>query len=666
MPTVDLPPAAARCGRPQGGMKQGPRYAAPAVVHVRQGQEWQQMLDSVSPGDHVVVEGGRYTLPCVVRQPDIVISAAPGAEVVLHCKAAACLTFCSPHWAKLEGVTLRNDSGYGVLVQRSAPELVNCIITGAQGGVLVTRNFDNRALLPVLKRCSIIGSARGPGVTLRDSQAIVEGCTISNNCDAGVLATGVSTPWLQGNSFCDGRGAGIALSNRCRGVLRENKIERNACAGVLLSGGSDPVVWKNEVADNAAEGVRIDSGCKGLIELNTFHGNRECSALVSGASEPVVRWNAVRGGGGREAAGIVVDGASPKILQNTFHSVGGVCLQLSGDGRPHVFENYFSTRSESQPAVVVGPHCQSSIIRNHVVLPRGSQIDKKSPPNLIHVAVARAVSVEDTVYTVLDRRCPDVHDSCPESFGCVDGSAFVCEDAFQVPRMIVSETLSTPGRARRRSSIADRIDSIDAQRRRSEALLLMQSDSAVDELRRQSDASLAGVVLTLGEDSPTPLLTPQNDVLAPPPALRSPSADAEPLPPPHPTPGPIGAVVPLPASAKPRRRRSSGSGSERRGSVTSSTGPRGRRRQNSASALRAAVSAGRTLRRSTLPTQPPPPAGHPDEEAASPASVRRELEALRRVLTPSEELAELKLLRSWVDPRRLAAAVMLARSSERS
>eukprot|EP01062_Namystynia_karyoxenos_P013214 TRINITY_DN14762_c0_g1_i1.p1 TRINITY_DN14762_c0_g1~~TRINITY_DN14762_c0_g1_i1.p1 ORF type:complete len:715 (+),score=153.53 TRINITY_DN14762_c0_g1_i1:101-2245(+) len=467
-----------RCRRPRSGLRRGTRYGAPQRWRVEQGQHWQPVVDRAAAGDEIIIEGGTYSQPCVVRKPDVCISAAPGAEVVLHCTAQlcapACVSFVVPHWAGLRGITLRNDAGFGAVIQRSAAELTGCDISGVQGGVLVMRNYDNSELRPVLRDCKIHDSHKGPGVCAQDASVVIEGCELWGNADAGVLASGVSAPWIKSCTFRDGRGAGVALLSRAKGILRDCRITRNVCAGVLIGGQSDPVVWRNDFTDGRAQGLRVEEASRGVVEANLFAGNAECGAHIASGSETLLRWNAFRGGGRRDAAGVVVDTASPTVAQNTFHSIGSVCMQLCGGGRPAALRNCFTVDPRlGQPAVVVGPHSRATLDGNIVYVVGGT----KGILDPVQVAPARGAppQISGTELREAPPLPVDMRSRRPDGVGPPpgdDSSGSDSADPVPTPRRRSStfDALQQRGRApsaqrgQRRSSIAAHIELMDHQR----------------------------------------------------------------------------------------------------------------------------------------------------------------------------------------------------------
>eukprot|EP00756_Hemistasia_phaeocysticola_P062755 Hpha_TRINITY_DN6198_c0_g1::TRINITY_DN6198_c0_g1_i1::g.164889::m.164889/K10297/FBXO11; F-box protein 11 len=492
----------APCTKRPRGLTRSRRYGAPAVFNVTQGQELQQAIDAASAGDEIVVHTGVYTQPCVIRQADLVLRAAPGAVVKLHCgvavKAAACITVTAPNWVKIEGVSLRNDVGYGLIIQRSATEVVKCDISGAQGGVLVTRNYDNRTLLPVIRNCTIHGSHKGPGITVKDAHAVLENCEIYANADAGCLATGASSPYLENNTFRDGRGAGVVLAGGCRGVLKTNTVERNTCAGVLVTGGSEPVLLRNTITDNGAAGVRLESGSKGRIEGCVLKGNSGCGIAVLGQSEPTIKLNAFRGGGGRDAVGVVADASSPEILQCTFHSIPGVSIQLCSGGRPLVQGNYFTLQSASKPAVVVGANSSGVIFSNTVALPI-SALRSGVSPEIVQAAASRGPppEVAGTVFLPRNDRPFDVFECCPEGLKAHVTSAQDSDsDDADASILHLDQGTASPPLRRRQSSIAMRIAAMEQASAQRRITADPDDDTGDDGGRRKSTVMLQGVDLT--------------------------------------------------------------------------------------------------------------------------------------------------------------------------
>ena len=359
------------CKRPSASSRSVSQFQEPETHHVHLGQSIQQKLESMSSGDVCIIHEGLYKESIKITTRNITIKAEVNAKgerdtVLLHSSAElrspATVIFNLCQNSCLEGIQVRNDSGVGIAVSKCSPEIKNCTITGATGGIKISKNNEYAQIYPVIESCRIHHCMRGPGITLQDAKAIIENNEIHHNNDAGIAYSGLSNPWINSNTIYNGNGAGLAIQGAATGIIRDNTIYNNVCAGIVVEGGSHPVIWKNHLRKGNAEGIKIDSGSKGMIHSNDLTDHASCEMmLASGCTSLVVNnsfHNCVE-------SAIVIDKSSPVITGNSFHDIDSSCITITGNGTPSISTNTFSITS--QPAITVGEHCNGSVEHNTFV-----------------------------------------------------------------------------------------------------------------------------------------------------------------------------------------------------------------------------------------------------------------------------------------------------------
>eukprot|EP01060_Flectonema_neradi_P012261 TRINITY_DN19137_c0_g1_i1.p1 TRINITY_DN19137_c0_g1~~TRINITY_DN19137_c0_g1_i1.p1 ORF type:complete len:722 (+),score=94.28 TRINITY_DN19137_c0_g1_i1:91-2166(+) len=360
------------CKRPCSS-RSASQFQEPVIHHVYQGQSIQQKIDCMNSGDVCIVHQGTYRDPIKITTRNITIKAAEfprggGVETIklsipADAKAQAAVLFSLCQYSLIQGITIQNDGGFGIVISKCSPEVTDCTITGSSGGVKISKNNEYSQLYPIISNCTLHHCQRGPGVHLQDAKAIIENNEIHHNNDAGIAYSGLSNPWISNNTLHSGNGAGIAIQNTATGVIRDNTIYNNDCAGIMVENGSHPIIWKNTLRKGKAEGIRADSGSKGVFDSNILSDHASCEVMLSSGCTSMLTNNSFRD---CSDSAVIIDKSSPYISKNSFYNINASCITITGNGTPSITSNTFSI--SSQPAITVGEHCNGSIENNTFVV----------------------------------------------------------------------------------------------------------------------------------------------------------------------------------------------------------------------------------------------------------------------------------------------------------
>jgi len=96
---------------------------------------------------------------------------------------------------------------------------------------------------------------------------MLEGNSIYHNRMDGISVKSGGDPTVSGNTVTDGRGKGVFVHDKGRGVFEGNDIVRNSGTGVTVASGGDPVLRRNRVTENGSHGICVDRAI-GLMEEN--------------------------------------------------------------------------------------------------------------------------------------------------------------------------------------------------------------------------------------------------------------------------------------------------------------------------------------------------------------------------------------------------------------
>eukprot|EP00668_Euglena_longa_P003079 GGOE01003598.1.p1 GENE.GGOE01003598.1~~GGOE01003598.1.p1 ORF type:complete len:445 (-),score=95.00 GGOE01003598.1:409-1662(-) len=283
-------------------------------------------------GDVLELEGGLYTINLHLTHTELVLRAAPGAEVTLT-SDKGCTIEIDTEYLQLEGLTILGKGEMpAVVVQRGSAEISSCTISGVGGGVLVNRGD------PTISRCRIHGCRRGPGIHFLNSAGRVEECEIYGNLDAGiVIERAAANPWISGCNVSDGKACGIACTDGAQGCIRECSIVNNACTGILVQSAAHPTVVGCTIQGNQAPGITVEGRARGLFEGCRFTGNAIHDALVTTHANPKICHCDFRDG---KASGIMVTDHGLGVIEaNMLCNFGLAAISICSMADPIVSDN---------------------------------------------------------------------------------------------------------------------------------------------------------------------------------------------------------------------------------------------------------------------------------------------------------------------------------------
>ena len=205
-----------------------------------------QAVAGLEPFAVLELPGGRYAANLVVTTPDVVIrGVGPGPVVLQGGPAAATVDLQTPH-CRLEGLTVLNagTAHPAVRVQSGAPEIVDCTLTGAGGGMLVQSGPSGGRPQPRLLRTVVTACAHRGGIEFRSPGCgVLEDCEIRANRLMGLLVAGFRCNVVVDRCrFIGGGGAGAVVEEEAAPLFTDCVFDRNMCPALLVESRGAPSV----------------------------------------------------------------------------------------------------------------------------------------------------------------------------------------------------------------------------------------------------------------------------------------------------------------------------------------------------------------------------------------------------------------------------------------
>jgi beta-lactamase regulating signal transducer with metallopeptidase domain len=226
-------------------------------------------IDAARDGDTVLIAKGIYSgvgnRDIDLRGKRIGVRSADGPEhTVIDCqRLGRGFVFHTQETNEsiLDGVTIRNalgsGSGGGIYCHQSSPTITDCTITDCEASGYGPGVFcgpgNPRIIRCVITQCIDDSVGPGGGIACRESDVLIDGCTVSDNALVGI--------WLW-----------VTTAR-----IRNCTVARNSDGGIRCDRGevtiADCMVANNTLDDQSGGGIRSDHA-RLTVERCTIRGNR--------------------------------------------------------------------------------------------------------------------------------------------------------------------------------------------------------------------------------------------------------------------------------------------------------------------------------------------------------------------------------------------------------
>jgi SpoVK/Ycf46/Vps4 family AAA+-type ATPase len=261
-------------------------------------------LAAAEPGATVSVRPGTYRERVVLTQPVMITVQEQRGSVVIEPPDGSAVVMAAAT-ASLDGLVLRNadperatvDVGTGRL------RLDQCELQARSGAAAFVRAGAELSM----RDCRVANKAGAGIVAMDGAGGTIEHSVIEQiSSSAVVLRTG-ATLAIRDCTITDVRGNGIYGTDEARGTVQDTTISRTGGPAVALDKKSETQLRGLRIVDGSDAAVYVASNARPVIE--------DCHiADMSGA-------------------GLLVDGADPRVRQTRIARVRGTGIQVTGAGR---------------------------------------------------------------------------------------------------------------------------------------------------------------------------------------------------------------------------------------------------------------------------------------------------------------------------------------------
>lgn len=306
----------------------------------------QKAANTLNPGEIVEVQLGTYNEQVTITRSGLsnqYITFRAQGEVIIDGQntRAFCIKLDGADYIKIEGLTVRNSTGTGILIDNNANYNIitnNICHNNPSTGI----KLDHDSNYNTISKNILYNNNGGPGDWgNRNCGIYVFNVSDYNTVDSNIAYSNGTGIWLEGDS------------SNC--TITNNKTYSNSYIGIIIVGGTNNnQVSNNLVYSNASSGMHIGwSAQNNLIKNNTIYGNSSRGIVLDNTTtNNIIKNNIVAK---NASDGIYIEsGSSAQLSYNDFFSNGtnGVTnysgIATLGIGDISVDPYFKSTDSNSQ------------------------------------------------------------------------------------------------------------------------------------------------------------------------------------------------------------------------------------------------------------------------------------------------------------------------------
>ena len=265
-------------------------FAQAATILVYPGQDIQEAVDEVNPGDTIEVQSGIYQENVNIFKP--VVLRGAGNPIINAADFGSGITLYSDD-AVVDGIIIANSSasnpGINITSSSQGNAIQNNTITRNRGdGIGIWASGNNRI------SGNIISNNGGNGLSLwAVEKNYIDKNFITSNNGSGIFG-GASNSSIRGNFIYKNNGSGIVLLNSFDNAISMSQANDNKDAGIMLIFGSDNVISDSTFNNNINSGISLLFSWKNELVYNAVNRNLEGIYLGNSSEGNLVNGNDVR------------------------------------------------------------------------------------------------------------------------------------------------------------------------------------------------------------------------------------------------------------------------------------------------------------------------------------------------------------------------------------
>ncbi|GAA3760146.1 right-handed parallel beta-helix repeat-containing protein [Streptomyces tremellae] len=242
------------------------------------------------------------------------------------------------------GVEIRAASGTTVVVDAEV-QLSGLVLSGTDREAPV---LDVRRGQAALDGCALSGEAWAAVLAWQDGVLALRGCRVTNTQGAGVVVTSGGGNVLEGSEITDVGSSAVVVAEQGRLTVRECVLNRPRGNGVCANGRATAVVEATRIDGSGKPALAVEQQATAELRKVEVSGSAALDAYLTSTGETVLAHCSFTGSGGQGVH--ISGGAAPLLRDCTVQGASASGLQVTGASRPRIEE---CTVADSPVGVVV-------------------------------------------------------------------------------------------------------------------------------------------------------------------------------------------------------------------------------------------------------------------------------------------------------------------------
>ncbi|WP_238016511.1 right-handed parallel beta-helix repeat-containing protein [Dactylosporangium sp. AC04546] len=208
----------------------------------------------------VLIEPGEYaeTLTVIGRAVTLVAAHGPGTVTLVPADPWQPLLTCVDAEVEVRSLTLRTTEADAVRAAGGRLRIVDATLSAARATALAVRGRTGLAV------GNVVVDGAVDGITLRDCTGSVDGCTIRNVANDGLVVDGADVS-VRDTAITDCGGRGVYVYQGARPTIDSCEIARTGVAGIAVALAAAATIRQCWVHDTGGSGITVGAGCGGTV-----------------------------------------------------------------------------------------------------------------------------------------------------------------------------------------------------------------------------------------------------------------------------------------------------------------------------------------------------------------------------------------------------------------
>jgi Holliday junction resolvasome RuvABC ATP-dependent DNA helicase subunit/nitrous oxidase accessory protein NosD len=265
-----------------------------------------EALADATEGALITISPGRYDETLTITRPVSLAAEDSSAEVRIH-----------------------SDSGSTLVLDAEAVQLSGLVLSGADREAPV---LDVRRGQAALDGCQVTGEAWAAVLAWQDGSVALRSCTLTNSQGAGIVVTSAGGNLVERSRISEVGSSAVVVADRGSLTVRECTFDRVRGNGICVNGQGSATVEASRINGSGKPAVAVEQEGRTELRRLTVTGSAAVDAYLTSSGETVL--SECRFEGSRGQALHISGPAAPRLSGCVIVSAATSGVHVTGGARP--------------------------------------------------------------------------------------------------------------------------------------------------------------------------------------------------------------------------------------------------------------------------------------------------------------------------------------------